>query len=80
MWNATFRTRVCEDRPEDCGMPKSFSKNVRLSPGVVGKTVFLFCCANLRPAGEGLWLAGSPNSAGLKLQATFLSSGLNLCG
>jgi hypothetical protein len=45
-------------------MPKSFPKNVRLSAGVVGKTVFLFCCANLRPAGEGLWLAGSPNSAG----------------
>jgi hypothetical protein len=32
---------------------------------VVGGAVLLFCCANRRPdAGNGLWLAGRPNSAG----------------
>src|ERR1700730_8343968 len=45
-------------------MPKSFSKNVRLSAGGGGEAVFLFCCANLRSAGEGLWLGGGPNPAG----------------
>src|SRR2546426_9992305 len=46
-------------------MPKSFSKNVRLSASVVGGAVLLFCCANRRPdAGNGLWLSSDPNSVG----------------
>jgi len=51
--------------PEGCRMPKIFSKNVRLSGGVAGRTAFLFCCTKRRlEVGDGLWLSNIPNSVG----------------
>src|SRR2546430_15831038 len=51
--------------PEGCRMPKIFSKNVRLSGGVAGRTGFLFCCTKSRlEVGYGLWLSNIPDLVG----------------
>ena len=46
-------------------MPKIFSKNVRLSGGVAGRTGFLFCCTKSRlEVGGRLWLSNIPDLVG----------------